>query len=372
MKYLLLLTTALFPAILFAQQDFTIKGKVGNFNAPTIIYLQSNVGIIDSMVMNNGEFLFKGIADEPMEAYLILSVDGKPIEKLQEIPDFRKIFVSEGIVTLEGNTFKRSKISGNKLNNDLARYELASAEIATAEDMWVKEYKEFTDDQKNDPVSVDGLQNKYSWIGQKKKLIDLDFIKDNPSSFVSLCLLDNMLEDEIKMDFDNMLMSLDENLRTSARGIALKDKINLSQNLGIGKLAPDFSLPDVNGKEIVLSSLRGKYILLDFWASWCGPCRQLNPSIVSAYKKFKDKGFAVLGISLDRPGKKAEWLAAIEQDGLGQWTNVSDLLFWKSPVVKMYAIKAIPQNYLLDKEGIIIGSNLHGERLNEVLTELLK
>lgn len=93
MKYLLLLTTALFPAILFAQQDFTIKGKVGNFNAPTIIYLQSNVGIIDSMVMNNGEFLFKGIADEPMEAYLILSVDGKPIESYRKYQILEKFLL---------------------------------------------------------------------------------------------------------------------------------------------------------------------------------------------------------------------------------------------------------------------------------------
>ena len=126
---------------------------------------------------------------------------------------------------------------------------------------------------------------------------------------------------------------------------------------------------DSNFKEVVLES--DKPVLVDFWASWCGPCRQENPNVVAAYDKFKDKGFTIYGVSLDRPGKKDDWVAAIEHDKLGQWTNVSDLQFWNSPVVKLYSIRGIPQNFLLDKEGRIVASNLRGEALEEKLSELL-
>jgi thiol-disulfide isomerase/thioredoxin len=117
--------------------------------------------------------------------------------------------------------------------------------------------------------------------------------------------------------------------------------------------------------------LRGQYVLVDFWASWCGPCRQENPNVVAAYNKFKDKGFTVLGVSLDNPKGKDAWLAAIENDGLEQWPQVSDLKGWKSNAAALYEIRSIPQNYLLDKEGRIVASNLRGAALEEKLAELL-
>jgi peroxiredoxin len=136
-------------------------------------------------------------------------------------------------------------------------------------------------------------------------------------------------------------------------------------------MAPDFTLPDTSGTPIALSSLRGQYVLVDFWASWCGPCRQENPNVVAAYNKFKDKGFTVLGVSLDNPKGKDAWLAAIENDGLEQWPQVSDLKGWKSNAAALYEIRSIPQNYLLDKEGRIVASNLRGAALEEKLAELL-
>jgi len=138
----------------------------------------------------------------------------------------------------------------------------------------------------------------------------------------------------------------------------------------VGQTAPEISLPDPNGKEIKLSSFRGKYVLVDFWASWCKPCREENPTVVKAYNKFKDKNFTILGVSLDRPGQKDEWMKAVMKDNL-TWTQVSDLMFWGSPVVQLYSIEGIPYNVLVDPEGKIIAESLRGPALEAKLGEVL-
>jgi peroxiredoxin len=139
----------------------------------------------------------------------------------------------------------------------------------------------------------------------------------------------------------------------------------------VGKQAPEISLPDPNGKKISLSSFRGKYVLVDFWASWCGPCRRENPNVVQAYNQFKNKNFTILGVSLDRPGQKDNWLKAIKDDNL-TWTHISDLKFWQSEVVPIYEVGSIPYNVLIDPDGTVIAENLRGYALEQKLQEVLK
>jgi len=151
--------------------------------------------------------------------------------------------------------------------------------------------------------------------------------------------------------------------------VALKERIDIAKKTGIGNYAIDFTQNDTLGKPVSLSSFKGKYVLVDFWASWCGPCRRENPNVVKVFNKFKDKNFTILSVSLDQPTGREKWMKAIHDDGL-TWTHVSDLKYWDNAVAKQYAIRAIPQNFLIDPQGKIIAKNLRGEDLDLKLTEV--
>ena len=150
----------------------------------------------------------------------------------------------------------------------------------------------------------------------------------------------------------------------------LKEKVAIARRLSIGAIAPDFTQTDTLGTPVSLSSFKGKYVLVDFWGSWCWPCRSENPHLVEAYRKYKDRNFTILGVSLERPEDREKWLRAIHEDNL-TWTQVSDLRFWDNPVAKTYGVEAIPQNILIDPQGKIVAKNLRGAGLEQKLQEII-
>lgn len=201
---------------------------------------------------------------------------------------------------------------------------------------------------------------------------EIAFIKAHPDYKVSIDALKDAigpLPDDI-LAYDKLFKGLDKSIRNSEAGAALRKTIDGFMAVRIGAIAPLFESPDTTGNIIRLADFRGKYVLLDFWASWCGPCREENPNVVKAYEQFKDKGFTIIGISLDQPGKRDAWIKAIHADGL-VWQHVSDLQFWKNAVAQQYSIRSIPQNFLLDPQGKIVAANLRGEALTQKLQALL-
>jgi peroxiredoxin len=287
--------------------------------------------------------------------------------------DNLQVYLEKGTIKIASDdSLKKATIKGSRLNAENQKLRKALQPYTDRSQSLMQWFGSLPDEQKKDKAINDDLTVKFKEINTEQERINKEFIKANPSSWVSLETLKNYggyypEYDEVLPLFNN----LSAELKQSADGIAYSQRLDKMKETIIGAMAPQFVQNDVNGNPISLASFKGKYVLVDFWASWCGPCRAENPNVVKTYNNYKEKNFTILGVSLDQPNAKDKWMKAIADDHL-DWTQVSDLQFWNNAVAKQYGIVAIPQNFLIDPNGKIIAKNLRAQGLKEKLEELIK
>ena len=206
-------------------------------------------------------------------------------------------------------------------------------------------------------------------MADKKKLVE-----ENPNSIVSLMVLQDMINTQMysTAELRELYEGLSPELQTTSLGKTIQENLEKLGRTDVGSMAPEFTAPTPEGAQLALKDALGEVTLVDFWASWCKPCRVENPNIVETYNKYHDKGFNIVQVSLDRPGQKDKWLEAIQEDDLGQWHHVSNLMFWQDPIAAEYGVRAIPAAFLLDAEGRIVAKNLRGDELGKKVGELLE
>lgn len=345
------------------KDNFTINGVVNGVDTGKV-FLQAVVDnklqTIDTVDLDKGNFIFTGTVTDP-ELYLI-----KINNKTELLPFF--VENSEISVKINPDSIGDAIIEGSQSQEVFHSFSKGVAEYQKKENNIYAQYQNIKETATKE--MLDDLEKLYDTIYQEQQVFVKDFVLENNTSAVSAYIILRHLIYQLDVDsLQKMTNSLAPSLAESKYVKKLYERVELLRTVAIGQPAPEIILNDINGNPFSLSSLKGKYVLIDFWASWCSPCRDENPNVVKAYKMFNSKGFEVLGVSLDN--KKENWEKAIKDDGL-IWMQVSDLLGWKCAAAKLYVVNSIPHSVLIDKDGKIIANDLRGDDLIKKLTEIFK
>jgi peroxiredoxin len=359
--YLLVFTTII--AACSTKPHYVVKGKIIGSDSITFYLQKREAGktiTIDSAVSRKGSFTMKG---GPVEfPQLIQLVAGDTRKRTS-------FYLENSEITITGSldSLFKAVISGSKTQDEYKSFVDSNKPLS---EKYSKTYIEYQEASKaGDTSRVKQLEKQADSIQVEMTSLQKNFVHNNPASYVSPSILGSLSYEMEAEEIESMINGLDTAIAAIPQITSLKERVKVMKSVSVGQKAPDFSMNDVNGNPISLSSKIGpKLLLLDFWAAWCGPCRQENPNVVKIYTEFNKKGFDVFGVSLDQ--KKEDWIKAIADDKL-TWTHVSDLQYWNNSAAKIYAVNSIPSNFLLDETGTIIGRNLRGPALYNKVNEIL-
>lgn len=355
-----------------SKNEFVISGKAeGVFNGVRVYLKTSENGqkgrITDTAIVVNEAFNFKGKVDG--SEMRILTIDGI-------VGQTALVLEPEQIeVTIYKDSINQSEVSGGNnnviFNSYKNGYQVLVEKVSGLRQAYVL--------AQGDADTIKEIQKRNTILRSELKDYGLNFLKQNPDSDFSLMLLDGITGQQgfdAKMAsevFKLMPQALLNKPTNTIMAQKITDKINTALNTfepKIGVKAPDFTAPNPDGEMITLSKILGKVTILDFWASWCRPCRIENPNFVKIYEQYHAKGLEIISVSLDRNNQKQRWVEAIEKDQLN-WYNVSNLKFWQDPLAQLYNVSSIPATFILDKDGVILATKLRGGALEAKISELL-
>jgi len=356
------------------QDGYSIEGKASGVYNGVRAYLKApgtrgRAIPIDTAIIINEAFSFKGKITNPgLYHFTIDNVRGK-------LP----LVLDNESITIDANkdNIAKSIVEGSEATSIYEAFGELMREKSQSLRTLSTDYR--TAITSNDQAKAAAIQEKIKEENANIEIEGLEFIKKHSNSITALVLLESASQNrDLNTDkFVETFNALDESIKTSPKAKQLFtivqtmiDSKKRDEALNIGKKAPEFSAPDTNGKTVELKDVLGKVTIIDFWASWCGPCRRENPNVVKLYEKYHDKGLEIVGISLDRAHQKDRWIQAIADDQL-TWHHVSNLNYFNGPVAKLYNISSIPATYILDENGTIIAKNLRGFALEQKMAELL-
>lgn len=356
------------------EKTFVLKGSVPatakKYNA---LLSWDHGGNGEEVKVINGKFTINGTFSNPGIATLSLQEadpePGKGFNRLEYEQNTLTLFIDSGLITVSTKTFLwNADVKGSAVVNDYNRYQHQVQALSRLESRFGEVYDAYIK-AKNTELAKD-VFDLFTGMADLYYKEQLQFVKMNPSSQVSLYLTQQAIgSNPDAAKGEPMFALLAPSLQNSEKGKELSELIELGRKTMQGKQALDFTQPDINGNPVTLSSFKGKYVLVDFWASWCAPCRSESPSLVKAYEKYRSKNFEILAVSLDE--SKEKWLKAISDDHY-TWPQTGDMKGWENAAARAYAVQGIPFNVLLDPNGVIIARNLRGDALEKTLQEVLK
>jgi len=343
------------------KDSYTINGTINGVDSGMVFLQKFDVDQwvkIDSTQLVKGEFTFKGKTLLPEMWYL----------SMKEKQVFVPLFIENSKINLEifADSVDKVNISGSVSHDIYKQYQAMNKSLNDKIEEIYKEWKKAKESK--DSAAMKMTDSISTELDKQMKQNLIDFVKaNNKTAVASYLIIRNAWQFDLP-ELESMVNTLDTSLNSSIYTQSLKNRVTLLKSVDIGQPAPDFTLSDTTGNPFGLSDIKGGYLLVDFWASWCSPCRAENPNIVKVFKAYNNKGFNILGVSFDT--NRDKWIQAIKDDNL-TWHHVSDLKGWGNAAGKLYGIMSIPANVLLDPDRKIIAHNLKGEELMKRLEELL-